>query len=43
MILFKLSGTLEKLDCDVEFDLISENDSDALQSLLVHLNTKNSG
>ncbi|EGT53855.1 CBN-RPI-2 protein [Caenorhabditis brenneri] len=43
MILFELSGNLEKLECDVEFDLISENEMEPLQKLLVHLNGKKGG
>lgn len=43
IILFELSGSLEKLECDVEFDLISESEMEPLQKLLVHLNGKKGG
>uniref|UniRef100_A0A8R1ET39 Uncharacterized protein n=1 Tax=Caenorhabditis japonica TaxID=281687 RepID=A0A8R1ET39_CAEJA len=43
MILFQLSGNLAKLETDVEFDIISENDMDPLQNLINHLNGSKSG
>lgn len=43
VIIFKLSGSLVNLECDVDFDLISENDMESLQKLLIHLNSKKSG
>ncbi|CAI2351635.1 unnamed protein product [Caenorhabditis sp. 36 PRJEB53466] len=43
MILLQLSGNLAQLETDVEFDLISENDMEPLQKLLIHLNGKKSG
>ncbi|KAF1759698.1 hypothetical protein GCK72_016165 [Caenorhabditis remanei] len=43
LILFQLSGSLANLECDVDFDLISENDMEPLQKLLIHLNGRKSG
>lgn len=43
MILFQLKGNLANLECDVEFDVMSENDLVPLRNLLIHLEGKKNG